>query len=504
MHGCLNLPRSDGDVMMTNSRRNILILAGSVFLAMSAYIFASALQSGTGYPLDDAWIHQTYARNLAQYGEWSFIPGLPSGGSTAPLWSALIAPAYLAGQNGFVWTMLLGGLGLLGLAWFGEKWFEKCGNMVMGKIPLAGLFLAFEWHLVWAAASGMETILYAAAIVLVFWQLADKAGNWLMMGLLAGLIVWLRPDGLTLLGPIAYVAYFSEVSTTKKLRAIGLAFGGFLLGFLPYLVFNHFLAGSWWPNTFFAKQAEYAIHLEAPLLSRFFLLAKLPVVGAGVLLLPGFIWVLWRSVAERNWTIQSAGLWWVGYTLIYALRLPVDYQHGRYLMPAMPVFFVLGLMGTDDIWRMAMHSKQILALLNKVWRTTLMVVLAAFLFIGATQAYALDVGIINTEMVAAAKWIAGNTPTDALIAAHDIGALGYYGGRDVLDLAGLISPDVIPFIRDEKRLAIHLDEAGVTYLMTFPGWYVNLTEDVNLVFKTKGKYAPSVGGENMCIYEWGE
>ncbi len=108
-----------------------------------------------------------------------------------------------------------------------------------------------------------------------------------------------------------------------------------------------------------------------------------------------------------------------------------------------------------------MHNKQILALLKKVWGITLVVVLAAFLLIGATQAYALDVAIINTEMVSAAKWIAGNTPDDALIAAHDIGALGYYGERDVLDLAGLISPDVIPFIRDEYRLAVHLDKAGV-------------------------------------------
>ncbi len=176
-------------------------------------------------------------------------------------------------------------------------------------------------------------------------------GDWLIKGLLAGLIVWLRPDGLTLLGPIAYVAFFSEESTTKKLRAIGLAFGGFLLGFLPYLVFNHFLAGSWWPNTFFAKQAEYAIRLEAPILSRFFLLAKLPMVGAGVLLVPGFMWVLMAVCIREELGDSICGLVVVGYTLIYAMRLPVDYQHGRYLMPAMPVFFVLGLMGTADIWR---------------------------------------------------------------------------------------------------------------------------------------------------------
>lgn len=488
---------------MTGSRRKLIFLEIGVFLTMGGYILASSFCSGTGYPLDDAWIHQTYAHNLAQYGEWSFIPGMPSGGSTAPLWSALIAPAYLIGKNGFLWTIFLGGLGLLGTAWCGEKWIELYRPVATSKIPWAGLFLVFEWHLVWAAVSGMETILYAALILFVFWRLAEKTTGWLWLGLLVGLIVWLRPDGLTLLGPIAYVVFLAEESFTKKLKAIGLALGGFLLLFLPYLVFNHLLAGSWWPNTFFAKQAEYAIRLESPLFSRFFLLAKLPIIGAGVLLLPGFVRVLWRAVSEKNWAIQSAGLWWFGYTMIYAMRLPVDYQHGRYLMPAMPVFFVLGLMGTIDIWRRLMPSRRILILVNKVWQITLVVILAAFLVIGATQAYALDVAIINTEMVATAKWIAVNTDDGALIAAHDIGALGFYGERNVLDLAGLISPDVIPFIRDESRLAAHLDEEGVDYLMTFPGWYVHLPQNADLVYRTYGEYSPMAGGENMCVYEWG-
>lgn len=489
---------------MKVSHRKFFILVGSVLLAMGGYILASSGMSGTGYPLDDAWIHQTYGRNLAQHAEWSFIPGMPSGGSTAPLWSALIAPIYLVGQNGYGWTMLLGGFGLLGVAWFGEKWFEWNDKMTKDKIPWAGLFLVFEWHLVWAAASGMETILYAAMILVVFWQLSERTGGWLVKGLLVGLIVWLRPDGLTLLGPIAYVAFLTESSYAKKLRAIGLAVCGFMMGFLPYLVFNHFLAGAWWPNTFFAKQAEYAIRLEAPILSRFFLLAKLPVVGAGVLLVPGFVWVLWRSAVEKKWVIQSAGLWWAGYTLIYAMRLPVDYQHGRYLMPAMPVFFILGLIGTAEIWRKYLLERRLLVVLKKVWGITLVIVLATFLLLGALQAYALDVAIINTEMVATAKWIAANTPDDALIAAHDIGALGYYGQRNVLDLAGLISPDVIPFIRDEYRLKAHLDEAEVDYLMTFPGWYFHLPQKGELIYKTDGVYSPLAGGENMCVYAWGE
>lgn len=121
--------------------------------------------------------------------------------------------------------------------------------------------------------------------------------------------------------------------------------------------------------------------------------------------------------------------------------------------------------------------------------------------IGA-QAYAQDVAIIETEMVASARWIAVNTPPNALVAAHDIGALGYFGGRKIIDLAGLVSPEVIPFIRDEVKLANYLDNQHVDYLETFPSWYPYLSKLGSPIFDTDGKYAPGAGGENMHIYRW--
>jgi hypothetical protein len=73
------------------SNRDLLILAAAVIVIAVIYLLASYFNYGIGFPLDDSWIHQTYARNLAQRGEWAFRPGIPSAGSTAPLWSALLA-----------------------------------------------------------------------------------------------------------------------------------------------------------------------------------------------------------------------------------------------------------------------------------------------------------------------------------------------------------------------------------------------------------------------------
>jgi hypothetical protein len=105
-------------------------------------------------------------------------------------------------------------------------------------------------------------------------------------------------------------------------------------------------------------------------------------------------------------------------------------------------------------------------------------------------------------MVAAARWVAENTLPGDLIAAHDIGALGYYGGRNVLDLAGLISPEVIPFIRDEAQIAAYMSSKGVDYMVTFPDWYPRITSGLLPVYQADGTYVPAAGGENMAVYRW--
>jgi hypothetical protein len=139
--------------------------------------------------------------------------------------------------------------------------------------------------------------------------------------------------------------------------------------------------------------------------------------------------------------------------------------------------------------------------LSRVWVLSLAGLWLGFYVIGSVQ-YAQDVAIIDSEMVATAKWVAGNTPADALVAAHDIGAMGYYGQRDLVDLAGLISPEVIPFINDETRIRGFLDERGAAYLVTFPKWYPELVMGKPVLFQTKGTFAPEQGGENMAVYRW--
>lgn len=475
-------------------------IAGLGLLSLGGYLLASRLKVGLGFPLDDAWIHQTYARNLAQLGQWAFIPDQPSAGSTAPLWSAFLAVGHRLGLGPYVWTYLLGWVCLVGLALTGMRLYQAWRPYAGRSVGWVGVFLVLEWRLVWAAGSGMETLLFAW---LILWALADLLQgrrSWLRLGLLIGASLWVRPDGVTLLGPALLVLWADEKDWAGCGRALGRLAVGVATTLLPYLLFNQLLAGSWWPNTFFAKQAEYAILRQTPLWQRLLSLYSLPLVGAGALLLPGLARLGLGAARKRDWKTAAVLLWLLGYLALYALRLPVVYQHGRYLIPAMPVYFVAGLAGWHG-WLEPGSSLPVRRILSRTLLAALALTTGAFWLIGA-KAYADDVAVIESEMVTTAHWVAANTPDRALIAAHDIGALGYFAHRPLLDLAGLISPEVIPFLRDEARLAAYLDQRQAQYLVTFPGWYPQLIQRGQPVFVTQAPYSPQMGGENMTVYRW--
>lgn len=477
--------------------RDLGLLALAALLSLSGYLLASKTYYGLGFPLDDAWIHQTYARNFVAWGKWAFWEGQSSAGSTAPLWSFLLALGYWLRLPYFWWSALLGWLTLLALALLAEYFLRSHSPAYAGALPWMGLLLIFEWHLVWAALSGMETLLYALLVTLVLVLLMRKEINFILLGILVGAGVWIRPDAITLLGPIFFVVVLSKNKVLQMLKAIALFSLSFGAIYALYLLFNWKITGTLYPNTFYAKQAEYAILREIlPFGTRWLANFKTPLLGVGALLLPGFVYFVYKN--WRKPSISAAAIWFIGYLTVYAVRLPVTYQHGRYLIPAMPIFFLLGTAGVFQFVEMYREKYRLPIF---AWLAATALLLFAFWGIGA-KAYAQDVAWIETEMVRTAKWTATHLSDDDLVAAHDIGALGYFDGREIVDLAGLVSPEVIPFIRDEAQLANYLSEKGVDYLIVFPTWYKTLPEGLALVYNTKGHVAPLIGGENMMIYQW--
>ncbi len=119
---------------------------------------------------------------------------------------------------------------------------------------------------------------------------------------------------------------------------------------------------------------------------------------------------------------------------------------------------------------------------------------------------AANVDNVNHMHVALGRWAAEHTPPDALLAVNDIGAIAYFSQRPVLDLAGLVSPEVVPILhrpdRDE-RLAELLVERDVQYVIIFPNWFPGLAARRDLlepIHEVRLDHNTIAGGDTMVVY----
>jgi hypothetical protein len=488
------------------ARRHLLLLGVSL-AGCALYLGLTYAQIGRlEYPLDDAWIHLTFARNLALRHEFAFVPGQLSAGSTSPLWAFGLAPGFLWPFGPDAWVYTLGVVLLFASAILSYRVAARLFPEAPAIAPVAAIVSALEWHLNWAAFSGMETIAFIALVLLLLDVYLAHRPMWLV-GLVGGMCVVTRPESAIMLGLIAAHQLCARPRTAQGniWRSAGelAQFGvGCLVLIGPYVAFNWVTSGFLFPNTFYAKQAEFADLLaQTPLPVHLFDLLTITFIGAQVLLVPGFLLGIWLIVKERRWDAALLLGWWLAIALVYTVRLPSTFQHGRYEMPMIPGTIILGLWGT---WRLRDYVPRgsVQRIVTRAFQIAFALLLVAFWIRGAS-AIATDAEIMNCMVVETAVWLEANTQPKDVIAVHDIGAAGYFlRDRTLLDLAGLITPDVIPFIRDEPRLMQFILAHQATYLVTSAAWHPQLIVDSHVQPAYVG-YCPIVrraGGYEMGIY----
>jgi len=345
----------------------------------------------------------------------------------------------------------------------------------------------------------------------------SAVGRGALVGLAGAALTLTRPDGIALVGLAGALGVLAKLDRGSAAQRTAIAWGagialGWLIAVSPSAALNLDLTGHLLPNTASAKQAEYAATLALPFVERVWMLLEPLAAGGQVMLLPGLIAGGVLLARRGSWRDQALdwlpALWAAAHVVTYALRLPAAYQHGRYVMPVLPVVILYGVGGT--LW-LARRARRTLGgrVLTRTLALSVAAVTVGFWALGA-QAYARDVRIINTEMVATARWVRDHLPEDALLAVHDIGAVGYYAPRPVFDLAGLVTPEVVPVIREHDALMRMMCERGARYLMVLPDQRPAPEDDPRLggepIFTTGAPYAPAAGGGNMAVYvlNWGE
>jgi len=493
------------------------ILAAVAFGLTALYVAAA----GGGFPLDDAWIHQTFGRNFAGTGIWAFYAGVPSTASTSPLYTLVLAAGYRLGIPYALWAH---GMGALALALTGIT----ARHMSLRLHPerkrlalVAGLAVVCAWHLIWAAASGMETALFSlltlVLIGLAWRELAPAPTNSprslviraLIFGAVAGGTILTRPEGavlVTLIG-ISLLAARPNMTWAQVISWGSIALTVCVAVLVPYLSFNLAISQSLLPNTAAAKHA-YAEPIRELGVFWGLRLMVLPLLAGGhVLLIPGMIvyGAVWLNASLHS-RVQVLVLlplvWGIGLIVLYAYWLPLNFQHGRYVIPALPSLIFCGVLGTDWLLRRARGSV-VPRILTRVLAVAAVLVTLIFALVSGLAAYRLDVRVINDGMVASARWIAENLPPGELLAANDIGAVGYFAPREIVDIAGLISPEFIPHIHNPDERWRLMEAAGARYLMALPDQIPGgRTDDPRLcpLFTTEAEAASQAGGAPFTIY----
>jgi hypothetical protein len=393
------------------------------------------------FRLDDSFITYRYARNIAQGVGFVYNAGEPVLSVTNPLYTVLLAIGGLFTPN----LPLLGNV--LGAAAIGlGGWVMSALARPSGRFAAwgAGLFYV-GFPLLWLAL-GMETPLYLLLGLLAVWLYGREKFN--LAALTLGLATLARPDGLVL----AVVLAVYDLLTRRRLPFA--AGGVYLAALAPWILWATAYFGSPVPGTLAAKGAQAALGITgfAPgitflggldLLALALLEQTWLWVAVGVVALYGLL-----AVYRERWALllMAWGAWHlVGYVVLGTA--PYRWYYAP-LVPGLAALFGLGvewLAGHLRAWRKALGVGLAMAFLVGASGWSLYLIdetprrEAAFLFThGVEMLPTVDWDIYRE----AGEWLRENTPPEAQVGVAEVGQLGYWAERPMIDYLGLLQPDI--------------------------------------------------------------
>jgi hypothetical protein len=320
----------------------------------------------------------------------------------------------------------------------------------------------------------------------------------------------------------------------------------YLLVVLPWHLFSLWSSGSLLPNTFRANYRGLATR---------YIPAGFYAMYARWLFIRDHPWVYWLVpigvLATIGWTLtgrpnqnrpanriqpyalalaQLSSLWVVCYPPASRTILPMTRHHMRYSIPMTPFHAILAVFG---IWALVILLGSAIRWLQELGKeegqppavpnerrsaTILWFAVSAAVVISAlpglsrwTTVHGRNVFSINHQHVAMAEWIKRNTPPDAVIAAHDIGALGAVSQRRIVDIFGLVTPamihrvtQIIPTLGSETGWYLpRIRDCRATYLVGYPAW-LNFVQEAprafNEVHRTVLDDVDICGGTDLVAY----
>ena len=472
-----------------------IVILLPVLLAFIYLRFAVNSNKYMSFPLDDPWIHLTFGKNLIEYFSFSFFKGeMVTAGSTSPLYTLIVAIGFLIVSNEMILSYALG-VGFFVLA---SLAFYRLSSFEFDKENLFALlctliFIIDKW-MNFISLSGMETTMFIFLLLACAYFYRIRSA--IPFAVFLGLIIWTRPDGVAFIAAVVIdyllVKHYSKdqlnlkLFSSKEIKTIGIIFGVIIAA---YFGMNYFLSGTILPNTYNAKLTYYSPEFR----SRWDFLSKevweyfkegsfypVSVGGSYYLIMIGFIFSFGKLIYDIYKKNYNQNTLYIAFALImvfiYWYKLPYAHRFGRYMMPLIPFFILVGTIGFRDMARIINKFSN-----NPLFSRSIFYILIGITYFNGIKnydevrvAYAVECRYIHDRQVNAAYWFQKYSKEGDVIATHDIGAIGFYSGRKVVDVAGLVTPELISKINDKdyvQYMTEYLKEHNVTYLAFLREWY---------------------------------
>ncbi|MCX4243313.1 hypothetical protein [Paraliomyxa miuraensis] len=447
-----------------------------VLAALAALLLgALTLPGPNDFPLDDAWIHLSYAKSLRLHEGMSYNPGDWELGFSSPLWALLLSVWPIDGATvravqllGLLLHAVTAGLAAhLGLQLASRRATVDRPLPVLSLTLLCGALAAATPTLVQAVGSGMEVSLTAALVLAVSW--AVLLGHPRAALLAGALAVWARPEALGLVVALACVLVpwrWRQGERGPALRAPLMATVGAGLALLAWMAYCRGVAGQWWPNAQYVKGPGGGLDGLAYLSERVLPWQPWLVSLTGIVLL---VLALRHDLRQRRPELLAlllAGLaTWIAIAVSRPLDPAVLFYQSRYFAPFAVVFTVLlpfGLVG----------ARRLVALL-----LVLPVAVVSGLQVEAlheqAQALRADTHQLHT---AVAHHIEQQLPRDARVAVEGAGAPRFWAPRSmaILDLVGLNDHQMARHHGDTRAKLCHLVRQRPTHVAIPADWIPQL------------------------------
>jgi arabinofuranosyltransferase len=486
------LPELEFSLNLSGTIKKIILLVLVILSVVLPYYYityAYSVNHEHGFPLDDPWIHLTFARNLVEYGSFSYFKNeIVTAGSTSPIYTFILAAGFLVTKSEMILSYVLGILffaaSVFAFYRLAENLFPKEYWLV---ISAALLFVLDRW-INFISVTGMETTLYILLLIACFYYYRKR--NAVMFGLTLALTFWARPDAIAFIGAVIVdyllFIYFKKKSpketlmpefTKNELVKAGTVFGILMI---IYFVMNLMLSGSLLPNTYEAKLTYYTPEYRSRAEFLKFEVWEYFTDSSYVLLIVPFV-IAFIKIAGDSFKLRYNSfllpvIFIFALIFIYWYKLPYAHRFGRYLMPVIPFYILTFIYGSRIFFSYVydfFRDKNIANGLNIVLITAA-VIYSASSYFKTKELYAEQTRHISIRQVAAAKWLKENTPEGSIVATHDVGAIAYYSDRKIVDVAGLINPEFIKKLLDKdfsKFMIEQMKKENVDYIVFLREWY---------------------------------